>query len=1282
MIAEGLSVDALFALIRAEGLHVGIDDVLHIQAALARLGDEATLPQTEHVVACLLGTSEQDIERVHHAFGRWTAQAEDLGSALGLNPAARPRPGGPDGPGEPVTPPVPNVREPRRQTAALVLVAGLGLTAAGLAYDALPWVPRGQGNGLAANPRDDDARGVGTATPSTSISPDPLDRIEKTTRAWMPRRADPPRRGQDVAPPLGLGLAGGMAAHYLWRKRNQRRYPPPAELPHPDGPSRIPLRGDPGQVNLLIPEEQEDVVWGVGRYLAEEKSRHLDLERSVEATARAGGEPKLVHEPLFRHHRVWIWLDTSTADRRAHQLAAELSRVLGRAGLEHVTARYSGVPDCLADPEQGILSPNELEEGGAGTMVLILTDGVELSYLMERAATRLSARAVFRELSHWPRIAIVDFGQGRTKRLLEGLELTVLTPQEATQFVQGEAFTPVTLDDFDLAGWMGASALAFLPQDDATLLALRRALKLQVSPWHLTTLRAAAESEGRPQLEWPLLQRIRALRWLVTAQGEGLLQASAGVWLERFRAEESRRQPHILGWEGSRAEAELRLAALWVKLFVDPEPAIEALYRAYQGPFGSRIGKIAGHLRPRDVYDGDSTHAPLPWKVADLEDGQLVLWLDEMGFLPAGSDQGKPLRAPGRLWLAWGLSVGLAGAGLGFGAPALWTPAKVDRFEPPGVRYSVDTSALVASSSQAITRWDPAVRPEALTWALKPVPCEERSGDGVLVRCGADPSEQVEGAARIPPDEDSSLRRARDGQRSYAVLERPACGTADARAVVGAGVADLAWLARDWREAVRAPHLQKDRDQLLIFVGTSTGWTKAGEASLPNQPKDVAVVAPTHSTPVFVRGAPILPGELRLCRPLAPPPPEPVKEPPSAVEPPPVVTQYEGCPGPTPDDTGLVRWDCLADGTPDNALDTQVVIGAPKENAAAQDLARQFLRLGLTRIVWIGPAADSKPPQPEAPVLFVGKPPTGLDWTPNAVISLEASRILARLRYLGTYTLADAVMEAGEAGRGRLPDEARTLADAPWSTRKIIGPRTCPNEETKDRFGITWVRVCPGFFTMGSNDGAPDERPPHRVRISEFFWIQKHEMSNALAERLGQRIQSRRPGPTLPVTDISWIDADKLCRQLGGRLPTEAEWEYAARSPASRTYPWGDRPEPTSEFAVFGQDWESGSPTPVNSHPKGRSPFGTHHQAGNVWEWVDDCYDAEAYQGRQDKLTIDPRVKTCPVRDRVLRGGSFDFTAVWLRSAVRFWNPPGSESRYDGFRCALSSRPSPAPPAP
>ncbi len=205
-----------------------------------------------------------------------------------------------------------------------------------------------------------------------------------------------------------------------------------------------------------------------------------------------------------------------------------------------------------------------------------------------------------------------------------------------------------------------------------------------------------------------------------------------------------------------------------------------------------------------------------------------------------------------------------------------------------------------------------------------------------------------------------------------------------------------------------------------------------------------------------------------------------------------------------------------------------------------------------------------------------------------------------------------------------------------------------------------------GRFLMGSaGEGAEeDEGPPHWVVVSPFE-IQEHEVTNGEYRRFNPDHDPGAPGKH-PAVNVSWYEAMAYAAWLGGSLPTEAQWEFAARGSEGRTYPWG---EEKSEEDICGKRAQCAANelAPVMTHPAGESPEGVDDLAGNVWEWCRDWYGPYS-----EGEAIDP---LGPVTggSRVLRGGSWNHKARALLAANRLGGLPEPGSGYVGFRVVWSA---------
>jgi formylglycine-generating enzyme required for sulfatase activity len=297
---------------------------------------------------------------------------------------------------------------------------------------------------------------------------------------------------------------------------------------------------------------------------------------------------------------------------------------------------------------------------------------------------------------------------------------------------------------------------------------------------------------------------------------------------------------------------------------------------------------------------------------------------------------------------------------------------------------------------------------------------------------------------------------------------------------------------------------------------------------------------------------------------------------------------------------------------------------------------------------------------------------------------------------------------------GSLPPPAAsstttTMAALPVETAvaQPVAPKpTCPE-------GM--IEIPGGHFFMGSDqrDALENERPSHKVTLSTYC-IDKYEVTVAKYNECSDRGDCRRAARenvwsgitekeqktfdplcnardpeklgNHPVNCVDWDQAAGYCKWRGGRLPTEAEWEFAARGPDGRVYPWGDEP-PSSELLnscgkeclawgkkndveenpMYASDDGFATTAPVGSFPKGASRFGLEDVVGNVWEWVADW--SAGYSGEEQADPHGPPTGTT----KIIRGGAWNGAyPAWVRPTFRYRDVPTKRSYGIGFRCAAS----------
>lgn len=246
--------------------------------------------------------------------------------------------------------------------------------------------------------------------------------------------------------------------------------------------------------------------------------------------------------------------------------------------------------------------------------------------------------------------------------------------------------------------------------------------------------------------------------------------------------------------------------------------------------------------------------------------------------------------------------------------------------------------------------------------------------------------------------------------------------------------------------------------------------------------------------------------------------------------------------------------------------------------------------------------------------------------------------------------------------------------------------------------GAPMVLIPAGEFTMGTNDvganwhqGNPNESPQHAVVVPAFL-VDLYEVT---IERYAKFMEAAQHGaPPLwddeavtsagdrPVVGVDWADAEAYCRWAGKRLPTESEWEKAARGTDGRRYPWGEM-QPFVDIANYNRGlWVSYPITlvPVTSgvagmsirhglKEGGRSPYGLFHMAGNASEWVQDWYDREYYKGSPKENPKGP----AQGEKKVIRGGSWGDSPRNIRVTARFSATPDFRDQSVGFRCAMDA---------
>lgn len=278
---------------------------------------------------------------------------------------------------------------------------------------------------------------------------------------------------------------------------------------------------------------------------------------------------------------------------------------------------------------------------------------------------------------------------------------------------------------------------------------------------------------------------------------------------------------------------------------------------------------------------------------------------------------------------------------------------------------------------------------------------------------------------------------------------------------------------------------------------------------------------------------------------------------------------------------------------------------------------------------------------------------------------------------------------------GRSGLESPTVT--PGQTINVSEPTGNQSAGPTNTDGADVIYIPPTTFLMGAAAGDSqadaDEQPAHQVSLSGFY-IYAREVTNRMylaCVRAGAcfPIQPLPNGPTshyndptyadYPVVGVDWHMARDYCRWAGGRLPTEAEWELAARGAEGFLYPWGNEPAPSCDRLNMFGCLNPPETRQVGSYPLGASPFGVLDMAGNVWEWVNDWYDANYYAVSSTSNPLGPLAPPDPKRPlKVVRGGSWNSYPQDVRTTARTW--ANLYLPYDdlGFRCVAQTESWPA----
>lgn len=228
--------------------------------------------------------------------------------------------------------------------------------------------------------------------------------------------------------------------------------------------------------------------------------------------------------------------------------------------------------------------------------------------------------------------------------------------------------------------------------------------------------------------------------------------------------------------------------------------------------------------------------------------------------------------------------------------------------------------------------------------------------------------------------------------------------------------------------------------------------------------------------------------------------------------------------------------------------------------------------------------------------------------------------------------------------------------------------------------GAEMVWIPEGEFKMGSNEviSFNPEQPAHQVFL-DGYWIYKNVVTVAQYKKFCEKTQHTLPEAPKwgwkddhPVVSVMWKEAKAYCEWVGGQLPTEAQWEKAARGTDGRRFPWGDTWDAECAQSSKIRPGSVGGTAPAGSHTKGASPYGVLDMAGNVFQWCSDWYDAKYYEHSPPKNPTGPETGM----ERVIRGGGWNVHIQnFFRTSMRFRYEPDISGHNGGFRCVVLGPP-------
>ena len=957
---------------------------------------------------------------------------------------------------------------------------------------------------------------------------------------WQPDVAEDTIQEATIFGPLsliGLSLLTGILALILLYS-HKKRFP---ELDFGSrgyrGFSWRPLPST-DSIPLISSQDRLSAVWQIERYLADESRTKLQLERTVYATAQAGGVIQPRFELMYRERSVWFWLDRRLQSTIANDAVVELLATLSRAGIETSQAYFSDVPNKVTTLSGNHIQPINEERFGRDAIVAVFCDGEGLERQLSHPLYSEQIDALLRSLCLWPRLCFVDcsLNANRLPKLLKNYPLNIIKLDQLSKWLGSLSEIKFSKSEHntmiysDLWAWSATLALSDEKITAEVAHSINADLGFGASRWQVE--HALADAVDNRYILINRLLRSGPLTENHRISQHSLAFRALNWWLSYYKNADQIQVDNenpLLPWTDSLAQQRWQIERLLIDLYINPDQSTKKLFDLANSDrqLAKEIRQKLAAFRATDDHDADissDSYVVMTWYFKHLS-YETRHRLIQLGFVfpVSKSLSDKPLTTKVLL-----LSL-----------------------------VTLGTVSLFMALYQFTSSVEPFIR-------CIPQFCDHPAIAEQTIR---------------------HVERNFDG--TYSITLGSARGPLTELPSVAAG----STITVNWRwQRAASIHRFEDADLEILHAGTLAQPIRGCGAEWPR--RSLVIISAALDT----EGARQL--AIRLL---------------------------------------------------DKGSADQVIIGTDWVNYISEYLGKSSKLNNETQILLIVSSYNSSNDWEKMMKAFSG---------PWAIAEVSSFKRLAS-------AFSTEKLEAPGA-------ELIHVADLPLKMKLNKGDVFIfrgPKRVSDSKTGINWIQVCPGTFTMGADEDRTVLLSPFEIAETETtemqyeFIFSPHtiEFFNSsldgmdVAKKDGKNLinESER----MPLQAIRWEKALNTCQRAGGDLPTEAQWEYAARGGSRTAWSFGNQHEFLQYYAWFSEN-ASNKTQPVAL--KRANPLGLYDVHGNVGEWT------KALNIDSNGLFIDPQ-GTSHGRVSAMRGGSFHEKAERTTSAQRFLvNPIGG---MHGFRC-------------